>query len=114
MEPHEEGPPWAVEYHVDARGRAPALEFIENLPKREQAVVARAVKLLQRYGPRLPMPYARHIEAKLWELRAGAGRLFYFLYVGRCFVILHAYRKQGRKTPKKETAIALRRMAEYL
>ena len=114
MRPCESGPPWAVEYHTDARGRAPAREFIEGLSAKDRAAVARAIGLPQRYGPGLSMPYARHLEGKLWELRSGARRLLYFLYTGRRFIILHGYRKQGRRTPRREIATAKRRMAEYL
>ena len=74
----------------------------------------RVLDLLREFGPRLPMPYARHIEGDLWELRPGAGRLFYFLYTGRRFIILHGYRKKGRKAPKKEIATAHRRMMDFL
>ncbi|MFZ1465030.1 MAG: type II toxin-antitoxin system RelE/ParE family toxin [Anaerolineae bacterium] len=44
----------------------------------------------------------------------GANRFFYFAYVDRRFVILHAYRKQSQKTPPQELALAERRLAEVL
>ena len=60
------------------------------------------------------MPHAKHIRGKVWELRPEANRFFYFAYVGRRFIILHAYRKQSRKTPRRELAVAERRLAEVL
>ena len=60
------------------------------------------------------MPHAKHISGKLRELRPGANRFFYFSFIGRSFVIFHAYRKQGRKTPPQELAIAERRLDEVL
>ncbi len=51
---------------------------------------------------------------RLWELRTGGVRLFYFTYIGRQFVILHGYRKQNRKAPEQEIAVARRRMQDYL
>lgn len=60
------------------------------------------------------MPHAKHIGGKLWELRPGANRFFYFASVGRQFVVLHAYRKQSQKTPAQELALAERRLAEVL
>ena len=51
---------------------------------------------------------------KVWELRPRANRFFYFTYVGRRFVVLHAYRKQSQKTPSQELALAERRLAEVL
>ena len=106
--------PWLVEFHTDARGRTPAVEFLDSLQVKERAVIARVIDLLRVYGPLLSSPYTRQVEGKLWELRAGAGRLFYFLHTGKRFIILHGYRKKTRKAPPKEIAIAKRRMSEYL
>jgi len=122
---------WPVEFYADARGRTPAYEFIESLPPGEHAAALRALDLLARYGPRLGMPHARHIEGLLWELRAGPGRLFYFPYLGELracesqlgkgdsqalkrFIILHAYRKRTPKAPKREIETAIRRMSDIL
>jgi phage-related protein len=69
---------------------------------------------LREFGVSLGMPHAKHISGKLWELRPAANRFFYFAYVGRRFVILHAYRKQSQKTPPQELALAERRLAEVL
>ena len=41
-------------------------------------------------------------------------RLFYFAYTGRQFIILHAFRKKGQKTPRKEIETAERRMKRFL
>jgi phage-related protein len=60
------------------------------------------------------MPHARPIEGKLWELRPGSSRLFYFLFTVNTFVILHEFRKQTMRTPEREIEIAKRRMNELL
>ncbi|HOR01111.1 MAG TPA: type II toxin-antitoxin system RelE/ParE family toxin [Anaerolineae bacterium] len=104
---------WAVEYYTDTRGRAPALEFVYSLSDDEQAELLRVVDLLQEFGIYLRMPHARPI-GKLWELRAGAGRLFYIAHTGRRFIILHGYRKQGQKAPRREIETAERRWADFL
>lgn len=104
---------WTVEYYTDPRGRAPALEFVYSLPDEEQAELLRALDLLQEYGIYLRMPHARPI-GRLWELRAGAGRLFYFAHTGRRFIILHGYRKKGQKAPRREVEMAQRRWADFL
>jgi phage-related protein len=103
-----------IEFYADYRGRAPAYEFIGNLPPQEHAAALRALDLLVRYGLRLGMPHARHIEGPLWELRAGPIRLLYFLHLGQAFVILHGYRKQSQKAPRREIETAIRRMNELL
>jgi phage-related protein len=105
---------WSVEFYVTAGGKAPAKEFIDGLPARERAKVARALEWLRDYGQDLGMPHARPIEGKLWELRAGAGRLFYFVYTGRRIILLHGYLKKSQRSPRREIEVALRRMADFL
>jgi phage-related protein len=105
---------WEIVFYLDARGRNPVMEFVDGLPKREQALVFRAVALLRACGPSLGMPHARPVGAGLWELRAGAGRVFYFACSGHKLVLLHGYVKKSRRAPKREIEMALRRMAEVL
>jgi len=54
----------------------------------------------------------------LWEVRIEtrrAGyRFFYVLITGPVMVVLHAYKKQGRKAPRHEIGLAKRRMKEVL
>jgi phage-related protein len=84
---------WTTEGYQDARGRRPV-------------------------GVELGMPYARPLTGKLWELRVSSGRLdyrlLYFAHTGHRFVLLHAFSKKTRRTPRCEIEIALRRMAELL
>jgi phage-related protein len=103
---------WSIVFYTDRRGKCPPLEFIESLPVNDQAKIRNALRLLQEFGTQLGMPHAKPIGEKLWELRPGGIRLFYFAYIDRQFVVLHGYRKQGMKAPEREIAIALRRMKE--
>ena len=106
--------PWRVFFYQDSRGRSPIVEYLNALPVAEQAAAQEAFSLLREFALSLGMPHAKHINGKLWELRPGANRFFYFAYVGRRFVILHAYREQSQKTPPQELAFAERRLAEVL
>jgi phage-related protein len=111
--PEQLRPAWRIEFYTDMRGRSPALDFLRSLPKREQAELLRVIDLLQEFGVQLGMPHARPI-AGLWELRGGAGRLFYVAHTGRRFIILHGYRKQSQKAPQQEIETAQRRWADFL
>jgi phage-related protein len=106
-------PAWQIEFYTDARGYSPALDFLQSLPKREQAELLRVIDLLQEFGVQLGMPHARPI-AGLWELRGGAGRLFYVAHTGRRFIILHGYRKQSQAAPRREIETAQRRWTDFL
>ena len=105
---------WKIVFYKDHRGKSPALDFIEELPTIDQVKVRNALRLLREFGTNLGMPHAKQIKGKLWELRPGGVRLFYFAYIAHQFVILHGYRKQGMKAPEREIEIALRRMEELL
>lgn len=105
---------WQILFYEDHRGKCPVLEFINDLSAKDRAKINNDLRLLDEFGPNLGMPHARRIEGKLWELRPGDNRLFYFLYIDGKFVILHGFRKQSMKTPEKEIATALRRMNELL
>ncbi len=105
---------WQIVFYEDHRSKSPVLEFINKLSAKDRAKISNDLRLLEEFGPNLGIPHARHIEGKLWELRPGDNRLFYFLYLDGKFVILHGFRKQTMKTPKKEIATALRRMNELL
>lgn len=105
---------WSIVFYTDQRGKCPPLEFINGLQVMEQAKIRNALRLLKEFGTDLGMPHARHIQGKLWELRPGGVRLFYFAYIKDQFVILHGYRKQSMKAPEREIALAMRRMEELL
>jgi phage-related protein len=79
--------------------------------------VRRISNLLAAHGTQLGMPYSRHVRGKIWELRVAAGRrdyrVLYFAFVGRRFVLLHAFAKQTAKTPTQDLEIAERHLADY-
>lgn len=106
-------PRWSVEFYVDSRDHCPVIEYLSALATDERAKCARALALLSEFGTLLRMPHARPIGA-LWELRADATRLFYVAYAAQRFIVLHAYRKQGQKAPKRKIELAERRLADFL
>ena len=109
---------WTVENYVDVSGVAPVEEFIHSLPPRDQGHFAWTVELLKEFGVRLRMPYARHLEGKLWELRVRTGsnahRVIYFAHSGRRFVLLHGFTKKTDKTPRRELEMARKRMMDFI
>lgn len=68
---------WIVEGYQDAQGHRPVDEFINDLSAKERARIIRTIELLKTYGIDLQMPYARHLEGKLWELRISFSRIEY-------------------------------------
>lgn len=83
----------------------PALEkLVFSFEKLPLTRIVRLLDLLEKRGNYLGMPYSKPIGKGLFELRARGKheiRLFYCFYVNRA-VIVHAFIKKTRQTPKKE------------
>ncbi len=102
---------WSVETHaaVDAE--------IAALPVGLRARLIRLLEMVETMGlDQLHAPHARHIDGKLWELRAkadeGIARGLYVALAGRRVVVLHVFVKKTQKTPRAAIDVALARMKE--
>lgn len=102
-----------------------SVEFLNNrveeeflaLPKDMQARFVRISELIEAYGlEHVGMPHVRHLEAKLWEIRAkgksGISRGIYVAATGRRVVILRIFVKKTQKTPSSEIRLARERFQE--
>ena len=104
---------WSVDTHQLAD------DEIEALPKGLQARLVRLLEMVETLGlENLHAPHVKHIEGKLWELRAkaseGIARGLYVTMTGRKIVVLHVFVKKSQKTPSKALDIARSRMKEVL
>jgi len=83
-----------------------------------KAKVARTLDLLEEFGIELGMPYAKHLENQLWELRVRQARnryrVIYFLASGQTFVLLHGLTKKTGPVPRSDLETAERRRDDYL
>lgn len=103
---------WNVEFLSDTV----EAEFLA-LPKDLQARLVRITDLIESYGlENLGLPYVRHLQDKLWEIRgkgkSGIARALYVAVVGRRVVILRVFVKKTQQTPAGEISLALSRMKE--
>lgn len=107
---------WKVRFFQTSSGRYPVEEFIKDQDESTYARILRFVELLQDEGPYLKPPYIKKISAGLYELRIKGKtsvRIFYTI-VREEYYLLHAYKKEGQKTPRKELKTALDRMGELI
>lgn len=109
---------WNIEYYQTVSGKTPVAEFIDSLDVKSRARVARTLDLLEEFGIDLGMPYVRHLENQLRELRIRHARnryrIIYFLYTGRTFVLLHGFVKKTGPVPRSDMEIAESRRDDYL
>lgn len=90
---------------------------IEALPPALQARLLRLMEMVENVGlENLHEPHAKHIEGKLWELRAkaseGIARGLYVTLTGRRVVILHVFVKKSQKMPRNALNTARERMKQ--
>lgn len=90
---------------------------IEALPPALQARLLRLMEAVENVGlENLREPHVKHIEGKLWELRAkaseGIARGLYVTMTGRRVVVLHVFVKKSQKTPRNALETARERMKQ--
>ena len=112
-----------VEFYADRNGEESVKDFIRS----EQASgrtnkyariraekILTYIRVLREYGTRAGMPYMKHIEDDIWELRPQSDRVFFFYFQKGCFVLLHHFEKKTMKTPRREIETARRNMRDYI
>lgn len=98
---------YEVIFYRDLRtGKSLVTDYVENLGKKEKAKVAKYIEFLRVHEGRLDEPYSKHIKGKIRELRVDFAhnrhRIFYFTFVGKKIILLHAFLKKTAKTPDSE------------
>jgi len=87
------------------------------LPKDMRARFVKISTMIEEYGlHEVGMPYVRHLQDKLWEMRLkgkdGISRALYVSIVGECVVVVRIFVKKTQKTPSREIKLALERAKE--
>jgi len=86
--------------------KIPVREYILKLNKKERAKVFKYIAFLEENQGYLEEPLSKHIVGKLRELRVDFShnrhRVFYFTFVGKRIILLHAFLKKTKRTPKQE------------
>jgi phage-related protein len=91
-------------------GKEPVREYILSLTKSEAAKVTTALEDIEKNGLDGTVVILKPIEGKLWEIKLPVQRIFYVIISGPTMVLLHAFKKEGQKTPQKEKKLAKQRM----
>ena len=99
---------WIIEF-LDETVEA---EF-ETLPADVRAKTIHISFLIREFGlTNIGLPYIKHIQDKIWEVRALQGRSLYITATGKRIIILRCFIKKSNKLPRKEIKIALQRAKE--
>ena len=91
---------------------------LQSLPVDMRARFSRTCQLIATVGlERMGAPHVRHLNGSIWEMRmssrAGISRALYVANKeDRRVVVVRAFVKKTRKTPRREIDLALRRAKE--
>ncbi len=111
---------WTVLSYETLDHRFPVEEFIQQLPKKDQAKVIYVIDLLSQFGITLRHPHSKALQGypNLYELRvqlaSNIQRIFYCHFDEKTFVMLHGFTKKTQKTPSREIHIAINRQKDLL
>ena len=109
---------YTVHFYEDSRGHISVKEFLRELNKESRVKIARYIDLLEQHGPDLLRPYADHVRGKIKELRVrvsdGNVRVFYFFFIEKRVILLHAFKKKTQELPEREIEQAERNMEVFL
>jgi phage-related protein len=109
-----------VFFYKDRNGRRPVLEYIKGLSSKTDkdsriklVKIREYIKYLREMGQQAKEPYAKHLEGEIWELRPLRDRILYAAWDGKSFILLHHFKKDTQKTPRREIKQAKRNLADY-
>lgn len=100
---------WQVEHYKKDNGNILVLEYLLSLDAKIRAKAFSEIELLEEHGPDLREAYVKPIKSAqykgLFELRvrfaSDISRIFYFIYCGKTFVLLHGFTKKLEKHLKE-------------
>jgi len=97
---------YKVSFYKDKKGKSSVLEYIYNLSEEERSKIHKYIEFLKANKGILDEPYSKHIKGKIRELRVDFGknrhRIFYFTFIEKNIIFLHAFLKNTVKTPGRE------------
>ena len=107
-----------VDFYDLPDGSKPVDDFLDSLDDKLAAKTLRTISLLEGSGNQLGMPFSKHLEDGIFELRTEQGsditRVLYFFVVGSKAILTHGFVKKTQKTPPGEIERAKKYRAEYL
>lgn len=103
-----------IVFYTTGSGREVVRESLNGLDKPLKAIIYETLDEIEKEGFRAAGVRFRHIEGKLWEIKILNQRILYTMSGPERMWLLHIYKKQGQKLPRKERDLALARMKEVL
>lgn len=107
---------YQIAFYRDRQGRQAVVEFLDELRNNSAHSkdarinfnkISLYLEVLERKGTRAGLPYVKHLEGDLWELRPLKKRILFAHWHTDTFVILHLFEKRTMRAPRREIEKAL-------
>lgn len=98
---------YKASYYINSRnGKKPVYDYIRSQEKKDRAKIFSYIDRLVTSEGYLDEPYSKHVVDKIRELRVDFSsnhhRIFYFTFVEKNIILLHAFLKKSDKIPEQE------------
>ena len=112
---------YKIRFYKDRQGKQPVLEYLKSLLSRgdkDSRIKANKIQdyieVLKRFGLSAGLPYVKHLDGKIYELRPLKDRIIFAAWTGGEFILLSHFTKTTQKTPRSEIETAKKRLADIL
>lgn len=112
---------YQIIFYKTADGYSPVLNWMEELREKNSrdsrvqlTQLDSKLKILQQCGTRALKDPVKHIDGKIWEIRPGKNRVLLFMWTESKIVLLHQFRKKGKKAPPREICKAQKEREDWL
>lgn len=113
--------PYKIYFYKNSNGEQPVLEYLKKLKSQNTKSSRLNLNKIQDYiqvlatmGKAAGLPYIKHIEDDIWELRPLKNRIFFVSFTKGRFVLLHHFLKSTQRTPKNEIEKAKKEYQEII
>src|SRR3989344_2443323 len=93
-------------FYDPSTGSVPVNEYLEKISDKERIKILKYIEFLRQHKGVLDEPYTKHLRGKIRELRVDFSRnrhrIFFFTFVGKNIILLHAFLKKTAQTPESE------------
>ncbi|CAK8716199.1 Toxin-antitoxin system, toxin component, RelE family [Candidatus Electrothrix laxa] len=109
-----EGDTLTVEWFFNEKGESEALKFFEALSDAQKRKTLMLFKRIGDFGRISDITKFRNEGEKIFAFKPQPDRFMSFFYTGKKIIITNGFCKKTQKLPKKEKALALKRMKSYM
>ena len=110
-----------IEIYETKNGKSEVKEYIKKLQEKNNKSnniklnkIIAYIRMLKEQVLSLGVPYIKHIDNEIWELRPLRDRILFAYHIENKFVLLSVFKKKTQKTPKSEIQKAKRYLADYI